>query len=472
MLHLESRVLAAALTILALLFSVPATAEPSPDCAKTKSDMAKIDKAIAQIEKSQLPGKLASDLLGVLDELIDGLKGTKGDLGKITGSVGAAKSKLGDIAKNLKDAKVTLPPGWSNLSGAVDKMTSGIEAGVKKYESSAAGKTAAGLAKAQDYINTAVTQLQNVRDRVADLQALDNARNGSAADQVRALKVVIDNMKKVTGADKVPGVGDFLDAYSTAVGGIANNVASIEASMKKNIAMANEALKGTDFDNGDLYLNQQTLAEQEAAALLALKNEKAKLLQQLADQDCDKPPPPADPCTHKKLGPNGDTADQTRKLVDRMTEKLRNEFNTQEALAGNAMYEALQMAMAKPSGKPGETQAAYNARLATWQGQMDRAKSILKKATADRDAAKTALDNAVGNAIAQEASAKNWSADDEKLFDECFPPEGKLRQSAKPVPKPSGSSTTTGSHPGNKKPCVNNGGLAGAMNQEACQIGQ
>ena len=61
MLHLESRVLAAALTILALLFSVPATAEPSPDCAKTKSDMAKIDKAIAQIEKSQLPGKLASE---------------------------------------------------------------------------------------------------------------------------------------------------------------------------------------------------------------------------------------------------------------------------------------------------------------------------------------------------------------------------------------------------------------------------
>ncbi len=470
MLRLGKCGLAAIFVATTLLFPLTAAAEPSPDCAKTKGEIAKLDKAIAQLDKSQLPGKLASDLIGVLDELIDGLKGTKGDLGKITGSVGKAKSKLGDIAKNLKDSKVAIPPGWNNLSGAVDSMAKSIEAGVKKYEGTAAGKTAAGLAKAQDYINTAVTQLQNVRDQVADLQALDNARNGSASDQVRALKVVIDKMKNATGTDKVPGVGQFLDAYSTAVGGIANNVSSIEASMKKNIAMANEALKGTDFDNGqDLYLNQQTVAEQEAAALQALQQEKAKLQAQLTDMECDKPPPPADPCLHQKLGPNGETADQARKLVDRMTQKLRNEFTFHESVVGNAMYDALQMAMDKPRAIQGEAQKAYDGRVAAWQGKMDRAKAILKKATADRDAAKTALDNAVGNALAQEAAAKKWSADDEKLFDECFPDEGKLRQAGK---SRGAGSTGSISPPKPKKQCAHGGGITGAIENEACQIGQ
>jgi DNA repair exonuclease SbcCD ATPase subunit len=463
--------LAATIVFAALLFPPSAMAEPSPDCAKTKGELASVDKAIAQLEKSQLPGKLSSDLLAVLDELIDGLKGTKGDLGKITGSVSAAKSKLGDIAKNLKDAKVAVPPGFANLTGALDKMAQGIEAGVKKYEGGSVGKTAAGLTKAQGYINTAVGQLQSVRDQIAQAQTLDNARNGSAADQVRALQLVIDETKKVTGADKVPGVGDFLNAYSTAVGGIANNVASIEASMKKNISMANEALKGTDLDNGDIYLGQQTVAEQQAAALQALQKEKAKLQQQLAHLDCDKPPPPQDPCTHKKLGSNADTADQTRKLVARMTQKLQNEFDSDKSVVADAMYDALQNAMARPRAANGESQASYNARVATWQSKQDRLDAELKLHTAERDAAKAALDNAVGNAIAQEAAAKNWSAEDEAQFDECFPPEGKLRQTAKARGVTGKGSATTGTT-GKKKPCTNTGGLAGAINQEACQIGQ
>ena len=471
MLRLSKCGMTAIIAAAMLIFPLTATAEPSPDCAKTKGEIAKIDKAIAQIERTQLPGKLATDLLAVLDELIDGLKGTKGDLGKITGSVGAAKSKLGEIAKSLKDAKDVVPPGWDKITGAVDSMAKGIEAGVKKYQGSAAGQTASGLAKAQDYINSAVGQLQNVRDQVADLQALDNARNGTAADQVRALKVVVDKMKKVTGADKVPGVGQFLDAYSTAIGGMAANVAAIEASMKKNIAMANEALKGTDFDNGqDLYILQKTVAEQQAAALEALQKEKAKLQSQLTDMECDKPPPPADPCTHKKLGPNGETADQTRKLVERMTQKQQNDYDFHRSVVANAMYEALQMAMDKPRAIQGETQKAYDVRVSAWQGKMDRANAILKKATADRDAAKTALDNAVGNALAQESSAKKWSADDEKLFDDCFPPEGKLRQAGKS--KGTGTTGSTSNTKGPKKPCAHGGGLAGALENEACQIGQ
>ncbi len=461
---------------LAALFAVTVLLAPayaaSPECNKNKNEMAKIDKAIAQLDKAQLPQKLASDLLAVLDELIDDLKGTKGDLGKITGSVGAAKSKLGDIAKSLKDSKVAIPPGWSKLSEAVDSMAKGIEAGVKKYQGSAAGQTAAGLAKAQDYIGTAVGQLQNVRNQIADLQTLDNARNGTAADQVRALQLVIDKLKSATGADKIPGVGQFLDAYSQAIGGIANSVASIESTMKQRIQMANEALKGTDFDTGaDLYLNQKTIAEQQAAALEALRKEKAKLQSERAQLECDKPPPPADPCTHNKLGSNGGTADQTMKLVERMTQGLRNEFNSMESVVGNAMYDALQNAMAKPRGNPGESQASYNARLAAWQSSQDRLNAELKKQTAERDAVKGKLDQAMGNALAQEAAAKNWSAADENAFDECFPDEAKLRQAAKARGAGKAASSTTGTAKP-KKPCAKGGGLAGAVNNVACQIGQ
>lgn len=456
----------------AILFAAIAApaAAGSPDCDKNKAQIAKIDQAIAQLQKAQLPRQIGKDLLAVLDELIDGLKGTKGDLGKITGSVDGAKSKLGDITKNLKDAKVAVPPAWNKLAGAVNSLADGIAGGVKKYEGSAAGQTAAGLAKAQDYIGQAVSTLQSVRNQVADLQALDDARDGSAADQVRALKIVIDKTGQATGADEVPGVKQFLDAYSQALSGIADNVASIEKSMSSNIAMANKALEGTDFANSDLYLNRQSLAEKQAAALDALHQERAKLANDRASLGCDPPPPVADNCKDKKLGSNGQTPAETNALVGRMTQNLRNQFNTADSLVGIATYEALQNGFAKPAGTPGESQASFNARMAAWRSTQDRLDAEMRKQVTDRDAVKAKLDAATGTALAQEASAKNWSAADEQLFDECFPHEGDLRKAAKQKAAQSRSQTggPTGTKPATTN-CAPGSGLSGIVENVACQ---
>ncbi|HUO92247.1 MAG TPA: hypothetical protein VMU22_04955 [Rhizomicrobium sp.] len=461
-----------AVIVFAAMFAamaVPASAGSS-DCDKNKAQIARIDQAIAQLQMAQLPRQVGKDLLAVLDELIDGLKGTKGDLGKITGSVDGAKSKLGDITKNLKDAKVAIPPAWNKLAGAVNGLADSIQSGVTKYEGSAAGKTAAGLAKAQDYIGKAVSTLQAVRDQVADLQTLDDARDGSAADQVRALKIVIDKTGQASGAAEVPGVKQFLDAYSQAVAGIADNVASIENSMSANIAMANKALEGTDFANGDLYLNQKTAAEKQAAALDALRQERARLVADGASLGCDEPPPVVDNCTHKKLGSNGQTPAETNALVDRMTAPLRNQYDTAATLVRIATNEALQNGFAKPVGRPGESQASFNARMASWRSTQDRLDAEMKKQVTDRDAIKSKLDQATGNAIAQEASAKNWSTADEQLFDECFPREGDLRKAAKQKAAQARSQTAV---PSAAKPaaatCVRQGGLGGAMENVACQ---
>jgi len=94
----------------------------------------------------------------------------------------------------------------------------------------------------------------------------------------------------------------------------------------------------------------------------------------------------------------------------------------------------------------------------------------MKKQVTDRDAIKSKLDQATGNAIAQEASAKNWSTADEQLFDECFPREGDLRKAAKQKAAQARSQTAV---PSAAKPaaatCVRQGGLGGAMENVACQ---
>ena len=442
------------------------------ECDQIDAKVAKLDAAIAKLDKTELPRRLATNLISVLDELIDGLKRTNGDLNKITGAVGKAKAKLADITKALKESRVALPPGWGQLSGAVDSLAQGLESGVKSYEASAPGQTAAGLSKAQGYIGRAVDQLQSVRDRVAALQALDRANNDSAADQVRALQVVIDQTRDFTGAGKVPGVGQFLEAYSRAVGGIANNVASIEGSMKANVAMAETALKGTDFESTEIYMHAKSEAEKQAAALEALRKERADLLGKRAALDCNKPPPPPDPCFSRKLGTNGNTPADTVALIRKMMaapgsaySRVQSAMAQDDALAGDAYNDAMHHAMGRPAARPGETATAYRVRLAPWRKKQDQLDAEYEKWVAARAADQAKLDAILGNAIAQEASAKNWSAGDKKLFDECYRDEGALRREAEATHSPRPRSG------GQDKRCARGGGLIGGVNYVTCQMG-
>ena len=84
---------AAAIVALGLLATGPAFSQSPAACASTKAELKRIDDAIAQLDQAALPGKLASDLIDVLDQLIDGLKNTKSDLANITGSPLAKKEK-------------------------------------------------------------------------------------------------------------------------------------------------------------------------------------------------------------------------------------------------------------------------------------------------------------------------------------------------------------------------------------------
>jgi Mg2+ and Co2+ transporter CorA len=519
----------AALAVAVLVLVPLSAAAQTADCKNSETQLKQLDAAIAKLERTQMPQKLASDLVDVIDELIDGLKGTKKDLSKITESVNGAKDKLDDITKKLKDLQQPIPPAFSKLKDSLGTLAKGIKAGVEKYESSVPGKVAEGLDKAGKYIDTVVDQLGAIKDGIQQLQTFDNAANGTGADQVRALKMVFDKIKNESGAKDVPGVGQFLDAYSQALDGIATSVDSIEKSLKANLKMADEALQGTDFSPVDnLYPGLQTAREKLQAHLDALKTARAALAKQRSDDECDKPPPPEDPC---KKGPERTAKD----LVDRMTQKLRNDYEQAQAVLNSDMADLAAHGLAQPENTPSpeedrlsalqgtldllrhaaaandksyfgrgdplqgardvasalgvslppassnwrtsanayipllntalaqKTQAAhtkaqadYAAALKNWSSKNASLAANAKDAMQKRDAAKSALDKEVGSDLAKEASAKNWTKEQQDRFDACFPHEGNLRRSA------------THNQPNN---CPNNGGLAGAMENEACQIG-
>ena len=145
-------------------------------------------------------------------------------------------------------------------------------------------------------------------------------------------------------------------------------------------------------------------------------------------------PPTATPdlCTMKPANSAYDAPADTMKLIRQMTQKLQNDYDGREAVRQNAWYDGIQNALNRPQQMSGETDASFNARMADWKTLIDQSQANLKDATAQRDAAKTALDNAVGDDLAKEASAKNWSDDQQKLFDSCFPQEGALRRAHGP----------------------------------------
>src|SRR5262249_38537731 len=132
-------------------------------------------------------------------------------------------------------------------------------------------------------------------DTLASYQsAYDKAANGSGAEQIEALKFGFDQARDKLGASEVPGLGQFLDAYSTALDGMAKNVGSIEQNLKNNIKQAEAALKdsGVNVDFDKLYPGLKSPREKREAALQVLRDAKAALEKERADADCDKPAPP------------------------------------------------------------------------------------------------------------------------------------------------------------------------------------
>ena len=297
------------------------------------------------------------------------------------------------------------------------------------------------------------------------VKTLIDAKEGTNADQIKALKAVIDSIGGMTGASEVPGVAQFLQAYSTALGTMYGTVNEVESSLKDRLDKVNALLSDVGITPIE-YPGLQTLAERRRAALDSLRAEKAKLEADLAAQTCDQAAR-IDPCKQRPAGTTLDTPDDTRRLVDQMTAKLRDDYTTLDQIAQIAFTESLQHAYARPRRESGEAQAAFDARLERWNDTRTVAAANLKTSAAQRDAAKTAWEQAVVDDVAQEAAAKRWSDAQIKLFDECFPDYVGLRKEV----SARAAAGNPAANPGSKsqKDCGTTGGMAGTVENVACQ---
>ena len=334
--------------LLMLAAAGPAPAQGAGDCKAMKQELAKLDAAIRQLEDADLPDRIAEQMTAVIDELIDALEGTKGDLEHITGKLDKAKKKLEDVAKKLAGAKGKVPPALGKLKDALGKFAEDIESGVKKFTKGAGGQVAEGLEQAGKYIDSVVGTLKQIKSGIEDAQALRHARDGSGADQVRALKVVFDNIRSATGADEVPGVKQLFDAYSQALDGIAGNVAAIEAATRAKIKDADAALQGTDFGPIDnLYPGMQDQKEKVRSHLEALRTARENLQKELDDNDCGQertqPAAAKDPCTDPAAEPA-----RTRKVLDGMTQQAREAYEAARRNYDNLVADLADHAFRQP----------------------------------------------------------------------------------------------------------------------------
>jgi len=279
------------------------------ECVANKAKLNSINKQIADLGGTTVPGQqLTKDMTAVISQLIADLKELKGDTEKVIGPMQNAQKKLDEIAKAMGEQKIPIPPGWKGLRDSLDGLAKGIRSGVKRSKDSPVGKAVADVGKGADLMGSAIGKLEQVKsglDTLASYEsAYDKAANGTGAEQIEALKFGFDQLKGKLGAGDVPGLGQFLDAYSTALDGMAKGVGSIEQSMKKNIKQAEEALKhsGTDVDFDKLYPGLKSPREKLAGTLQALKDAKAALEKERTDADCDKPAPPPDPCKGDPTG--------------------------------------------------------------------------------------------------------------------------------------------------------------------------
>jgi hypothetical protein len=548
--------LAAAVGFLAVgLSASPALADRSA-CVGDKAALANVDRSIAEIDSSQLPGRIAADLSAVLDQLTEALTKTKDDLGTITDPVATvtgkfeeAKEKLDDIATKMDEMKVPRPRFLTTLKGKIDKLAESIGKGIERYKASAPGQTAAGLEKSAEFIGKVIEKIGSVKTALAGVNAIDDAKNGTGAEQIRAMKFGFDQLKSTLAVDEVPGLGDFLDAYSQAMDGIANSVDAIERVTKERLRMADIALRDSDVNVDNLYPGLKSPREKMALRLAALRDQRTALQAKVAANGCDEPVVPEDPCLTAAGFPQ-----KNNRLIDNMTRGLRDQYRgaqgryesafirlsthaltqpqaaqksreelalarhesalirleraarannrssygTADPLAG-AVEAARALGVTLPAAsrewnttakaylpllKPALAQkkkvaadaarAAFAANETAWTDQHKALLDAVKAARAERDAAKTALDRGVGDKIVMESTARQWTKAQLDEFDACFPDKGRLRREAAartPPPPVTKAADEKKADDKAKKPCKKGGGLAGAMDNVACQIG-
>ncbi len=568
------RVLTSAFLAILLTMTVSSSAVAArSDCAKNKNTLADIDKSISQLEAIQMPGKMASDMVAVIDQLLEGLKATKKDLGKITGPnkqlTGAfknAKEQLGEIGETMDTLKVPRPKALVSLTKSLGVLQGDIEKGIKKYQATAPGKVAAGLDKASKTIGGVIDQLEAAKTALEGVKAIDDAAHGTGAEQIRAMKYGFDQLKGKLGVDEVPGLGAFLDAYSEAMDGIASNVDIIEKTTKERLAVADTILRDAGFSGAEnLYTGLQSPREKLERRLQALRSERNDLVRQLEEDECATPdkPTPNDPCA------TGTPPDKARAIAEAMTRKEREAYDDAQMLLRDRMGDLATHSFQQPTLTPSPEEAKLSsqrgkldllkraavakdrsryaaadpldevraiaqslgvalpvvpnsmrweevalqyaaaiepvlakrerqleqkaqsdlaAKRKAWQATNDKLLASAKQARTKRDAAKSALDKALANALNREMAAKNWSQDQRDRFDECFPEYGKVRKTAAAAPAPSAArppaakpaaqpaaqpATPRAPAPApqpKQKECDSGGGLAGAMGGVACEI--
>jgi hypothetical protein len=300
------------------------------------------------------------------------LKATQSDLGKVTGSVNVAKAKLDLIADKLKAAGVVVRSSFTGLKKGMDQFATEISNAVKKFNNTAPGRVGGGLDQGAKLIGKIVDNLESIKGGLETIKAFSDAENGTGEDQIRSMKVVFDQLKSKLPIKGVPGLGTLLDAYSTAIGGIADSVGSIEKTLKSRIKMANEALRGTDFDDVDkLYPGLQSEREKQQVQIEALHDQKTALEAKLAAAGCGKAKDAAivDPCVDPKGKP-----DQMRNLVEGMTAKEREAFVQKREVFRAALVELEKHAFTAPTWGPSTAETvlhAYYYRLAVIRRAVD-----------------------------------------------------------------------------------------------------
>ena len=119
---------------------IAATAQSADNCQADKEALGKINEQIAKLGKTNTPAQVATQLTAVIDELIEGLKGTQKGLKEFTDKVDGAKGKLDTLSKYLKDNGMPVPASLQGLRGALDDFSGSIQKALKDYGKSAPGQ--------------------------------------------------------------------------------------------------------------------------------------------------------------------------------------------------------------------------------------------------------------------------------------------------------------------------------------------
>ena len=275
----------------------PSTVTPAATvCARDKASLAAIEKQIAELEGASLPADTAREMIAVIDELIAGLSTVKSASDDVIGPATRAQKRLDDIAKKLEAAGGGTPAGWTRLKSALADLAKGLKSRSRAFKDSAPGSALGKVGYIESTIKPTISSLESVRAALEIALVYDKARNGSGAEQVEALKYAFDGLKGGLALDAVPGLGAFLDAYSQALGGMSRNISAIEGATREKLVMADKALEGTGVSVENLYPGLKTEREKTQARIAALRQARSELAGRISENDCDRPPPPKDPC--------------------------------------------------------------------------------------------------------------------------------------------------------------------------------